>query len=62
MTGTADLTTCDLEPIHIPGSVQPHGMLFALSPHSLFIDRSRQTCARSSVATRRRCSVSTSGR
>ncbi|SCY21048.1 ATP-binding protein [Microvirga guangxiensis] len=26
-----DLTACDREPIHIPGSIQPHGILFALS-------------------------------
>lgn len=26
-----DLTDCDLEPIRIPGAIQPHGMLFALS-------------------------------
>ncbi len=25
-----DLTNCDREPIHIPGTIQPHGMLFAL--------------------------------
>ena len=25
-----DLTLCDREPIHIPGSIQPHGILFAL--------------------------------
>ena len=25
--GEADLTTCDREPIHIPGSIQPHGVL-----------------------------------
>ena len=25
----ADLTTCDREPIHIPGFIQPHGVLFA---------------------------------
>ncbi len=25
-----DLTTCDREPIHIPGSIQPHGALVAL--------------------------------
>jgi chemotaxis family two-component system sensor kinase Cph1 len=25
-----DLTICDREPIHIPGSIQPHGILFAL--------------------------------
>ena len=27
-----DLTTCDREPIHIPGSIQPHGLLLALLP------------------------------
>lgn len=25
--GEADLTNCDLEPIHIPGSIQPHGAM-----------------------------------
>ena len=24
-----DLTNCDVEPIHIPGSIQPHGALLA---------------------------------
>ncbi|MDP9089088.1 MAG: GAF domain-containing protein [Pseudomonadota bacterium] len=33
--GEADLTTCDREPIHIPGSIQPHGVL-------LVIDRQQQ--------------------
>lgn len=27
---TVDLTNCDKEPIHIPGSIQPHGALLAL--------------------------------
>lgn len=27
---TATLTTCDREPIHIPGAIQPHGVLLAL--------------------------------
>jgi light-regulated signal transduction histidine kinase (bacteriophytochrome) len=27
-----DLTTCDQEPIHIPGAIQPHGCLLALEP------------------------------
>ena len=27
---TADLTNCDREPIHIPGAIQPHGVLLAL--------------------------------
>ncbi len=25
-----DITTCDREPIHIPGAIQPHGFLLAL--------------------------------
>src|SRR4051812_27269059 len=25
-----DITTCDREPIHIPGAIQPHGFLVAL--------------------------------
>lgn len=28
-TETVDLTNCDREPIHIPGSIQPHGCLLA---------------------------------
>lgn len=28
--GQADLTNCDKELIHIPGSIQPHGLLFVL--------------------------------
>ena len=28
--GQADLTTCDREPIHTPGSIQPHGVLLAV--------------------------------
>ncbi len=27
----ADLTSCDREPIHVPGAIQPHGMLFAFT-------------------------------
>jgi len=27
MTDLPDLTACDREPIHIPGSIQPHGVL-----------------------------------
>ncbi|WNG49791.1 GAF domain-containing protein [Archangium minus] len=27
---TADLTNCDREPIHIPGAIQPHGVLLVL--------------------------------
>ena len=28
--GSTDLTNCEREPIHIPGSIQPHGFLLAL--------------------------------
>jgi light-regulated signal transduction histidine kinase (bacteriophytochrome) len=28
--GEADLTTCDREPIHIPGSIQPHGVMLVV--------------------------------
>lgn len=27
-----DLTICDREPIHIPGAIQPHGMLLIVDP------------------------------
>ena len=32
-----DLTNCDREPIHIPGSIQPHGVLFVLQDPTLEI-------------------------
>ncbi|MDB5294817.1 MAG: cph [Phycisphaerales bacterium] len=32
-----DLTNCDREPIHIPGSVQPHGVLVALRASDLSV-------------------------
>jgi light-regulated signal transduction histidine kinase (bacteriophytochrome) len=34
-----DLTNCDKEPIHIPGSIQPHGLLFALREPDLLISQ-----------------------
>ncbi|MFN3867439.1 MAG: GAF domain-containing protein, partial [Hyphomicrobiaceae bacterium] len=34
---TVDATNCDREPIHIPGSVQPHGVLLACSAHDWII-------------------------
>lgn len=33
--GTLDLTDCDKEPIHIPGSIQPHGLLVVLKADTL---------------------------
>src|SRR5689334_21894968 len=35
--GEVDLTTCDREPIHIPGSIQPHGYLLALHEPDLTV-------------------------
>jgi two-component system, chemotaxis family, sensor kinase Cph1 len=32
-----DLTICDREPIHIPGTIQPHGVLFVLSAADLHV-------------------------
>ncbi len=32
-----DLTNCDREPIHIPGAIQPHGVLLALQEPDLII-------------------------
>jgi light-regulated signal transduction histidine kinase (bacteriophytochrome) len=32
-----DLTECDKEPIHIPGSIQPHGVLLALAEPALTV-------------------------
>lgn len=32
-----DLTSCDREPIHVPGSIQPHGALLVVQPHDLAI-------------------------
>lgn len=35
--GVADLVTCDREPIHLPGRIQPHGILIALDEPELRI-------------------------
>jgi len=35
--GRVDITNCDREPIHIPGTIQPHGVLLALSEPGLKI-------------------------
>lgn len=36
---TVDLTTCDREPIHIPGSIQSHGCLLACDPVTFVVRR-----------------------
>ncbi len=40
-----DLSNCDKEPIHIPGSIQPHGLLLVLDPASLQIQQISANCA-----------------
>ena len=35
--GQADLSTCDREPIHIPGSIQPHGVLLVIRRDNLAV-------------------------
>ncbi len=42
---SVDLTNCDREPIHIPGSIQPHGVLFALTEPDLTIVQSSANTA-----------------
>lgn len=37
-----DLATCDREPIHIPGSIQPHGILLSLEAGSLRVLQASQ--------------------
>ncbi len=32
MSTTIDITDCDREPIHIPGSIQPHGVMLVVDP------------------------------
>ncbi|MGK7901269.1 MAG: ATP-binding protein [Hormoscilla sp.] len=40
---TVNLTNCDREPIHIPGHIQPHGILFVLSEPDLRIEQVSNT-------------------
>ncbi len=42
---TPDLATCDREPIHISGAVQPHGVLLALSLPDLTVVQASANCA-----------------
>jgi chemotaxis family two-component system sensor kinase Cph1 len=37
--GEADLSTCDREPIHIPGSIQPHGVLLVVDRQGLAVEQ-----------------------
>ena len=42
MSNGVDLSTCDREPIHLIGAVQPHGALVALSEETLLIEYASQ--------------------
>ena len=35
----ADLSNCDLEPIHIPASIQPHGLLMVFREPDLTVSQ-----------------------
>ncbi|MDU7522168.1 MAG: GAF domain-containing protein [Roseomonas mucosa] len=35
LPGRPDTSTCDREPIHVPASIQPHGLLLVLDPDTL---------------------------
>jgi len=37
--GEADLTTCDREPIHIPGSIQPHGVMLVVDRREFVLEQ-----------------------
>jgi chemotaxis family two-component system sensor kinase Cph1 len=41
---TPDLSNCEQEPIHVPGAIQPHGLLLALDEHQRVVTAS-QNCA-----------------
>ena len=41
----ANLTNCESEPIHIPGSIQPFGFLLGVNPGSLSIEYCSANCA-----------------
>jgi light-regulated signal transduction histidine kinase (bacteriophytochrome) len=43
--GTVDLSTCDREPIHIPGLIQPHGCLLVCDPLSWEITHASENLA-----------------
>ncbi|MGZ4496270.1 MAG: SpoIIE family protein phosphatase [Nocardioides sp.] len=42
--GTTDLERCEDEPIHIPGAIQPHGVLLAVDPATLVVAVASANC------------------
>lgn len=45
MSADVDITNCDREPIHIPGSVQSHGFMLACDPACLRVLRHSRAAA-----------------
>ncbi len=43
--GKADLTNCEREPIHLPGSIQPHGILLVVTEPQFFISQASRNVA-----------------
>src|SRR6185369_414550 len=41
----ADITNCDREPIHIPGAIQPHGVLLSLAEPDLVVAQASDNTA-----------------
>ena len=46
MTEPVDLTNCDREPIHIPGSIQQHGAMLVCTPNDMQITHASANAAR----------------
>ncbi len=44
LAAAPDLTQCEIEPIHIPGSIQPHGALLALRGDALRVSQASASC------------------
>ncbi|MFC4783215.1 SpoIIE family protein phosphatase [Nocardioides sp. MAHUQ-72] len=42
--GPVDLASCEDEPIHVPGAIQPHGVLLAVDPTSLEVAVASANC------------------
>ena len=42
---TLEARACDAEPIHIPGAIQPHGVLVAVDPRTLAVTQVSANCA-----------------
>jgi light-regulated signal transduction histidine kinase (bacteriophytochrome) len=45
-TSQPDLTSCDREPIHLPGSIQPHGALLVVDEAGLVVLYASDNCAK----------------